>query len=106
METHEPVLYSGSSASPPRGILPNRDAATKMMKTTNRVEDRTKSHPKLLIVPLRARLESLPNPCGSMKPHATNAMVALAAIPKTTLSMPSPVSWGWRDTDFLSRSSR
>ena len=51
-------------------------------------------------------MEILPSPCGSMKPHATNAMVALAAMPKTTLSMPSPASWGWRETDRLRRSSR
>ena len=92
METHEPVEYSGSSASPPKGILPNREAATKMTKTTKRVEDRTNNQPKLLIVPPRAHLETRPNPCGSMKPHATNAMVAIAATPKTTLSIPSPMS--------------
>ena len=106
METHELVLYSGSSASPPSGILPNREAATKMTKTTNRVDDRTNSHPKLLIVLLKAHLETRPSPCRSMKPHATKARVAVAATPKTTLSIPSPVSWGWRDTDLLRRSSR
>ena len=106
METQEPVEYSGSSPSPPRGILPNREAATKTTKTTNRVEDRTNSQPKLLIVPPRAHLETLPSPCGEMKPHTTKAMVAVAATPKTTLSIPSPTSWGWRETDLLRRSSR
>ena len=106
METQEPVEYSGSSPSPPRGILPNREAATKTTKTTNRVEDRTNSQPKLLIVPPRAHLEALPSPCGEMKPHTTKAMVAAAATPKTTLSIPSPTSWGWRETDLLRRSSR
>ena len=92
METQEPVEYSGSSASPPSGILPNREAATKTMNTTNRVDDRTNSQPKLLIVPPRAHLETLPSPCGEMKPHTTKAMVAVAATPKTTLSIPSPMS--------------
>ena len=70
------------------------------------VEDRTNSQPKLLIVPPRAHLEALPRPCGEMKPHTTKAMVAAAATPKTTLSIPSPTSWGWRETDLLRRSSR
>jgi len=62
METQEPVEYSGSSASPPSGILPNREAATKTMKTTNRVEARTNSQPKLLIVPPQGPLGDSPQP--------------------------------------------
>ncbi len=104
MEIHELVRYSGSSASPPRGICPNRDMAMKMTNTTNRLAETTKSQPKLRMVPSRAADETRLRLWVPRKPQATNPMVRILATPKTTLSIPSR-GWGdWRVRELRNRS--
>ena len=71
--TQETVLNSGSSSSPPSGMLPKRPAASQMTKATNAEASTTNSQPMLRTVQSSAVPDAVPRLLVSRKPQATNA---------------------------------
>ena len=84
--THETVRNSGSSPSPPSGMLPYLLAASQMTKTTKPDATSEKSQPVLWTTNSRPDGGAVLRLSVLSAPQRTNAMATAAATPKTTLS--------------------
>src|SRR6476620_11133979 len=86
--THETVLNSGSSSSPPRGLLPYLPIASHSTNTTKALEVVTNSQPAFVIVQSREVPETSESEEVLTNPQTRNATAIAAVTPKTTLSRP------------------
>ncbi len=84
--TQDTVLNSGSSSSPPSGMLPNRPAPSQITNTTKAEATSTNSQPVLCTVHPSELLETEARLEVFRKPHSTNATASTAVTPNTTLS--------------------